>query len=718
MPSDRANADAPPRQGKGRLGLQELEEELCRLGGVLAVRVVGDRVGRPIEMHVLADNTKPAKQTVRDVRSVAQTVFGLELDHRIVSVAQFDANDTEESTHSDAVRNETRVRVGSVKFDSEGVRATVQVVLATGEQEQSGYAEGSVAAIGRPQLVASAALDALRQLEPAADAVHLSAADITRVGRHRMARGDRCVGRTTARAADVRLGGRTPRPRRRHRASTPRRSQPPPVPLGIRRGALRRAGPPTRASLLVQCNRSRSWSRIDSAAPTASPSRRASGNGRCTSSASASAASPASSTTACDPTTPGSPSSPSIPLKGAPPIPARLSATLAGADLVVVENLCSLPINPDASTLAADVLAEHSGPVVFHHHDLPWQRAGLAAPDGIPPHRPNSLHVTVNDYSRIQLEHRDFEAVTVRNTFDLDPPQGDREATRAAFGFARDDLVLLQPSRAIPRKNVPAAVEFATKLAGLETSHACVSGSRDPLKTATTSCSRASSPTRASRSPLGALRRLSDAYAAADLVVYPSTWEGFGNPVIESIAHRRPIAVGSYPALDELRAFGVELLSVDDPEGAPAWLRDPRPEVLEANVESRATALLGHGPSQPSRSRIRSRRMGRVVTPEPDPVLERRGTHRSRRRARKARRVPAASRCGRCVRRGGGRRASRAGRSRSRSWRSWARASCFPFRSSSDTGCARPSARTGSRATVGCTDPHGSRLRAPGTRLG
>ncbi len=187
MPSDQANADASEAR-EGLLGLQELEEELCRLGGVLAVRVVGDRVGRPTEIHVLADNTKPAKQTVRDVRSVAQTVFGLELDHRIVSVAQFDANDSEEEVdHGDAVRNETRVRVGSVKFDSEGVRATVQVVLATAEHEQSGYAEGSVAAIGRPQLVASAALDALRQLVAAADAVHLSAAEVTRVGGNRIA---------------------------------------------------------------------------------------------------------------------------------------------------------------------------------------------------------------------------------------------------------------------------------------------------------------------------------------------------------------------------------------------------------------------------------------------------------------------------------------------------------------------------------------------------
>jgi hypothetical protein len=190
MSSDRTSAESSKEVGPvgPTLELQELEEELCRLGGVLAVRVVGDRVGRPIEVHVLADNSKPAKQTVRDVRSVAQTMFGLELDHRIVSVAQFDTNENEETPSlRDPVRNETRVRVENVRFDSHGVRATAQVVLAVGDHQQSGFAEGSVAAIGRPQLVAAAALDALRHVEPAADAVHLSGADIARVGKNRIA---------------------------------------------------------------------------------------------------------------------------------------------------------------------------------------------------------------------------------------------------------------------------------------------------------------------------------------------------------------------------------------------------------------------------------------------------------------------------------------------------------------------------------------------------
>jgi glycosyltransferase involved in cell wall biosynthesis len=262
-----------------------------------------------------------------------------------------------------------------------------------------------------------------------------------------------------------------------------------------------------------------------------------------------------------------------------------LAAALAGAHLVIVENLCSLPINPDAATLAAGVLDQHPGRVVFHHHDLPWQRAGLSAPKGIPPHRADSLHVTINDYSRTQLEHRGFAAVTMRNAFDLDPPRGDRAATRAACGFAPDDLVLLQPTRAIPRKNIPAAIEFAAELARLRPERSLrfwITGPAEDGYDDVFARLIADSPV-----PIfvGRAPSAPDAYAAADLVVFPSTWEGFGNPVIESIAHRRPIAVADYPVLDELRAFGVKLLSVNDAIGVEAWLDAPDPAALEQNVE-------------------------------------------------------------------------------------------------------------------------------------
>jgi hypothetical protein len=153
------------------------------------------------------------------------------------------------------------------------------------------------------------------------------------------------------------------------------------------------------------------------------------------------------------------------PAPGARPEHDVLAAALAGADLVVVENLCSLPLNESASTVAAEVLDDHTGRVLFHHHDLPWERAHLAHLDAFPPRRPGSLHVTINDQARFALAERGFDAVTIRNAFDLDPLPGERDGTRARFGFDAGDTVVVQPTRAIPRKEVPAALRFVERLA-------------------------------------------------------------------------------------------------------------------------------------------------------------------------------------------------------------------------------------------------------------
>ncbi len=189
MPSEWSNDELSSDEGPDAAGaeLRDLEDELCRLAGVHAVRIVGDRSGRPVEVHVLADQSKPAKQTVRDVRAVAQTVFGMELDHRIVSVAQLNTNEQDTPVGIDLPTSESRARVGSIQVEDVGLRLQVRVVLVAGDHEYMGYAEGSIASSARPQLVATAALDALRQMEPAAEAVHVTTAEVSRIGRTRVA---------------------------------------------------------------------------------------------------------------------------------------------------------------------------------------------------------------------------------------------------------------------------------------------------------------------------------------------------------------------------------------------------------------------------------------------------------------------------------------------------------------------------------------------------
>ena len=71
----------------------------------------------------------------------------------------------------------------------------------------------------------------------------------------------------------------------------------------------------------------------------------------------------------------------------------ELEETFANADLVIVENLASLPLNLDAREVISHVLKGRRA--LFHHHDLPWQRPHLAHLEG-PRDEPLWRHVTIN----------------------------------------------------------------------------------------------------------------------------------------------------------------------------------------------------------------------------------------------------------------------------------------------------------------------------------
>lgn len=268
-----------------------------------------------------------------------------------------------------------------------------------------------------------------------------------------------------------------------------------------------------------------------------------------------------------------------------------LAQALAGAELVVVENLCSLPLNPSAATAAAEVLATVSARVVLHHHDLPWERPEYAHSSDFPPKLTDALHVAISDHAREELARRGIRAYTVRNTFDPAPPRGDRVGTRQSIGVAASDLVLLQPTRAIPRKQVPVGLELAAGLVAAMPDRQLrywLTGPAEDGYGPALEQLLADAPIPV---VMGRAGRAVDAYAAADLVVMPSSWEGFGNPVAEAMLAQRAVACASYPVLQELLDLGLEVLPVHDPARVAHFLRQPDPKLLERNREIVASEL-------------------------------------------------------------------------------------------------------------------------------
>lgn len=258
-----------------------------------------------------------------------------------------------------------------------------------------------------------------------------------------------------------------------------------------------------------------------------------------------------------------------------PTTPQELAAALDGVDVVVVENVLTIPLHLGVSRAVATALRGRAA--IVHHHDPPWQRDRFAHVTELPVDDPAWRHVTINELTRRELAERcGITSVTIRNGFDVDEPPGDREATRAALGVTPDEPLLLHPVRAIARKDVPTALALAEAVGATywlpgpaEEDYGPVldrllAGARCPVI-------RTPMPTRA------------DAYAACDAVLFPSTWEGFGNPPIEAAVHRRPVVVGPYPVADELRALGFWWLPADDPVPLAGALADPDVDALERN---------------------------------------------------------------------------------------------------------------------------------------
>ena len=240
-----------------------------------------------------------------------------------------------------------------------------------------------------------------------------------------------------------------------------------------------------------------------------------------------------------------------------PPSVSALEAALVDVDLVVVENLLTIPMQLAASRAVAAVLAGR--PALLHHHDPPWQRDRFASITELPATDPAWRHVTINRLTQTQMSERGIEATTIYNAFSTRSPvdlAGLRSGERLRLGVTDNEPLIVHPVRAIERKNLPAAIKLAE---AVEATY-WLTGPAEEGYAEHLDQLLASAGTRVIHESASSLPAL---YAAADLVVFPSLWEGFGNPPVEAAIFETPVVVGNYPVAAEQRALGFDWPSFD-----------------------------------------------------------------------------------------------------------------------------------------------------------
>lgn len=263
-----------------------------------------------------------------------------------------------------------------------------------------------------------------------------------------------------------------------------------------------------------------------------------------------------------------------------------------GIEVLIVENAWAIPMHLPLGVALRDLAAMTGLPAIGHHHDYWWERERFATcvvPEvleaAFPPDLPNVRHVSINSLAAAQLlERRGLASRVVPNVFDFDQPRPRaprrnqvRAQLRRELGMRDDALLVVQPTRVVPRKGIELAIELVGRLGDPEAVLLITSPAGDEGTEYLVTLERLAdrwnvrlryaadrfAPDHAGKR-LNPAHSLSDAYLAADLITYPSLYEGFGNALVEALFYGTPVVVNRYTVYEaDIRPLGLRMIEID-----------------------------------------------------------------------------------------------------------------------------------------------------------
>ncbi len=292
---------------------------------------------------------------------------------------------------------------------------------------------------------------------------------------------------------------------------------------------------------------------------------------------------------------------------------AQLESALAGCDVVIAHNVCSLNKNL-ALTAALHALSQqpHAPAFVLWHHDLAWTTPRYAAE--LHAGAPWSLlrrawqgatQVVVStlrqqelaDLMGLSLDEIQVvpNGVDLARFFKLEPTT---QQILAEYDLLTADPLLLLPVRLTPRKNIELALRVLAELRHqMPQARLLVSGPLGPHNPANAAyfdtlkivrdelnLGHAAILLAERSSDFLPDEVIADLYRLADALFFPSREEGFGIPMLEAGLSHLPIFAADIPPLRELGGEHVHWFS---PDGDPAAIARQVASVMQESPTQR-----------------------------------------------------------------------------------------------------------------------------------
>lgn len=259
-------------------------------------------------------------------------------------------------------------------------------------------------------------------------------------------------------------------------------------------------------------------------------------------------------------------------------------------DILIVQNALCIPMNIPLGVAITNFIAETEFPTIAHHHDFYWERdrfkvnaVGDYLEMAFPPRLSAIQHATINSAAQQDLAHRKgVPSILVPNVLDFERPAPELDDFNSDFrekiGLSANDILVLQPTRVVPRKGIEHAITLLGQINDprmkLIVTHASGDEGHEYQNALIEMADHHGVDMRFVDHLVGDVRRenadgskvysLWDTYPHADLVTYPSLYEGFGNALLEAFYFRKPVLVNRYSIYQtDIEPRGFHVLTMD-----------------------------------------------------------------------------------------------------------------------------------------------------------